>query len=253
MDLQGQVAVVTGAGSGLGRATAETFAAKGARVAVVDLDLARAQEVADAIGGLAVALDVADGAAAEAAFARIGGELGAPRVLINCAGIGVAKRVLGKEGPQPLADFDRVIRINLLGSFNMLRLAAAAMSKLDPLADGERGVIVNTASVAAFEGQVGQAAYAASKGGIVSMALPIARELAPLGIRVNTIAPGLFLTPLMRTLPEDVQISLAKSIPFPSRLGEPTEFAALALHMVENAFLNGEVVRLDGALRMAPR
>ncbi len=253
MNLEGQIAVVTGGGSGLGRATAEAFAAKGAKVAVVDLNLAAAEEVAKSIGGLAVALDVADGAAAEAAFARIGAELGGPRVLINCAGIGVAKRVLGKEGPQALADFDRVIRINLLGSFNMLRLAAAAMGKLEPLEGGERGVIVNTASVAAFEGQVGQAAYAASKGGIVSMALPIARELAPLGIRVNTIAPGLFMTPLMRTLPEEVQVSLAKSIPFPSRLGEPAEFAALALHMVENAFLNGEVVRLDGALRMAPR
>ena len=253
MDLQGQVAVVTGGGSGLGRATAEAFAARGARVAVVDLDRAAAEAVATAIGGLAVALDVADPAAAEAAFAHIAAELGGARVLVNCAGIGTPKRVLGKEGPQSLADFDRVIRVNLLGSFNMLRLAAAAMAKLEPLDGGERGVIVNTASVAAFEGQVGQAAYAASKGGIVSMALPIARELAAFGIRVNTIAPGLFLTPMMRTLPEEVQISLARSIPFPSRLGEPTEFAALALHMVENAFLNGEVVRLDGALRMAPR
>lgn len=253
MDLQGQAAVVTGGGSGLGRATAEAFAAAGARVCVVDLNLAAAEEVAGTIGGLGLALDVADAAAAEAAFARITTELGGVRVLVNCAGIGVAKRVLGKEGPQPLVDFDKVIRVNLLGSFNMLRLAAAAMAKLEPLAGGERGVIVNTASVAAFEGQVGQAAYAASKGGIVSMALPIARELAPLGIRVNTIAPGLFLTPMMRTLPEEVQISLAKSIPFPSRLGEPAEFAALARHMVENAFLNGEVVRLDGALRMQPR
>lgn len=252
MNLEGRVAIVTGAGSGLGRATAEAFAAAGARVAVVDLNLAAAADVAAAIGGLAIACDVADAASAQAAVAAAGA-LGPVRVLVNCAGIGVAKRVLGKEGPQSLADFEKVIRVNLLGSFNMLRLAAAAMAAADPLDGGERGVVINTASVAAFEGQVGQAAYAASKGGIVSMALPIARELAPLGIRVNTIAPGLFLTPLMRTLPEEVQVSLAKAIPCPSRLGEPGEFAALARHMVENAYLNGEVVRLDGALRMAPR
>ena len=253
MNLSGQIAVVTGGGSGLGRATVEALAARGAKVVVVDLNTAAAEEVAASIGGLAIGLDVADAPAAEAAFARIAAEFGGVRVLINCAGIGVAKRVLGKEGPQALADFEKVIRINLLGSFNMLRLATAAMAKLEPLDGGERGVVINTASVAAFEGQVGQAAYAASKGGIVSMALPIARELAPLGIRVNTIAPGLFLTPLMRTLPDEVQASLAKSIPFPPRLGAPEEFAALVVHMAENAFLNGEVVRLDGALRMQPR
>ncbi len=174
-------------------------------------------------------------------------------MLVNCAGIGVAKRVLGKEGPQPLADFDKVIRVNLLGSFNMLRLAAAAMAKLEPMESNERGVVINTASVAAFDGQVGQAAYAASKGGVVAMALPIARELAQFGIRVNTIAPGLFLTPMMRRLPDEIQASLAKSVPHPARLGDPTEFAALARSMVENAYLNGEVVRLDGALRLAPR
>ena len=253
MKLQGQVAIVTGGGSGLGRATVEAFAAKGAKVAVVDRNEAAAAEVAGLLGGLAIGLDVADAAAAEAAFARIRAEIGAARVLVNCAGIGVAKRVLGKTGPQPLSDFETVIRVNLLGSFNMLRLAADAMAKLEPLSDGERGVVVNTASVAAFEGQVGQAAYAASKGGIASMTLPIARELAQFGIRVATIAPGLFMTPMMRTLPEEVQLSLAKSVPFPQRLGEPAEFAALAIHMVENAFLNGEVVRLDGALRLPPR
>ncbi len=253
MNLAGLVAVVTGGGSGLGRATVEAFAAAGARVAVVDMNPAAAEEVAKAVGGLAVALDVADAAAAEAAFARIEAELGAPRVLVNCAGIGVAKRVLGKDGPQPLADFDKVVRVNLIGTFNMLRLATAAMAKQEPLETGERGVVINTASVAAFDGQVGQAAYAASKGAVVSMALPVARELAPFGIRVNTIAPGLFMTPMMRTLPDEIQVSLAKSVPFPARLGDPAEFAALARSMVENAYLNGEVVRLDGAIRLAPR
>ena len=253
MKLQGIVAIVTGGGSGLGRATAEAFAAAGAKVAVVDMNLAAAEEVAGAIGGRAYAFDVADASAAEAAIARIEADLGGIRVLVNCAGIGVAKRVLGKEGPQPLADFDKVIRVNLLGSFNMLRLAAAAMAKLEPMESNERGVVINTASVAAFDGQVGQAAYAASKGGVVAMALPIARELAQFGIRVNTIAPGLFLTPMMRRLPDEIQASLAKSVPHPARLGDPTEFAALARSMVENAYLNGEVVRLDGALRLAPR
>ncbi|BBF92954.1 SDR family NAD(P)-dependent oxidoreductase [Blastochloris tepida] len=253
MDIQGKVAIVTGGGSGLGRAVTEALAARGARVAVADRNAAAAQEVAGAIGGLALAFDVADASAAEAAFARVAAELGTPRILVNCAGIGVAKRVLGKDGPQPLADFEQVVRVNLLGSFNTLRLAAAAMAKLEPLETGERGVVINTASVAAFEGQVGQAAYSASKGGIVAMTLPIARELAQFGIRVIAIAPGLFLTPLLGGLPDEVQASLAKSIPFPPRLGEPAEFAALALHMIENSFLNGEVVRLDGALRLPPR
>lgn len=252
MQLDGIVAIVTGGGSGLGRATAEAFAAAGAKVAVVDMNLAAAAAVAAAIGGRAYAFDVADAGAAEAAMAAIESELGGIRVLVNCAGIGVAKRVLGKDGPQPLADFERVIRVNLIGTFNMLRLAAAAMARLEPI-DGERGVVIDTASVAAFDGQVGQAAYAASKGAVVAMALPIARELAAFGIRVNTIAPGLFLTPMMRTLPEEIQASLAKSVPHPARLGDPAEFAALARTMVENAYLNGEVVRLDGALRLPPR
>ncbi|MBV5266561.1 SDR family NAD(P)-dependent oxidoreductase [Pinisolibacter aquiterrae] len=253
MKIEGVTAIVTGGGSGLGRATAEALAAKGARVAVVDRNEASSGEVAAAIGGLAVALDVADAGAAEAAFARIESEIGAARILVNCAGIGIAKRVLGKEGPQALADFETVIRVNLLGSFNMLRLATAAMAKLEPLDGGERGVVINTASIAAYEGQIGQAAYSASKGGIVAMTLPIAREMAQFGIRVNAIAPGLFLTPLLLGLPEEARISLGKSIPFPARLGNPSEFAGLAVHMTENAFLNGEVVRLDGALRMQPR
>jgi NAD(P)-dependent dehydrogenase (short-subunit alcohol dehydrogenase family) len=175
-------------------------------------------------------------------------------VLVNCAGIGVAKRVIGRDGPMPLADFDRVIRINLIGSFNMLRLATSEMSKLEPLAaTGERGVVINTASVAAYDGQIGQAAYSASKGGIVGMTLPIARELAQFGIRVLTIAPGLFLTPLLANLPQDAQDSLAAAIPFPRRLGNADEFASLALHMIDNPYLNGEVVRLDASLRMAPK
>jgi NAD(P)-dependent dehydrogenase (short-subunit alcohol dehydrogenase family) len=174
-------------------------------------------------------------------------------VLVNCAGIGVAKRVIGKDGPMPLADFDRVLRVNLLGSFNMLRLAAAAMAKLEPVDTGERGVIISTASVAAYEGQIGQAAYSASKGGIVGMTLPIARELAQFGIRVLTIAPGLFLTPLLANLPQEAQDSLGAAIPFPKRLGAADEYASLAMHMIDNPYLNGEVVRLDGALRMAPR
>lgn len=253
MKIEGSIAIVTGGGSGLGRATAEALAAKGARVVIADRNEAAATEVAQALGGLAIALDVADASAAEAAFARIEREAGVPRILVNCAGVGIAKRVLGKDGPQPLADFETVIRVNLLGSFNMLRLATAAMSRLEPLETGERGVVINTASVAAFEGQIGQAAYAASKGGIVSMTLPIARELAQFGIRVNAIAPGLFLTPLLLSLPEEARASLGRSIPFPARLGEPAEFAALAVAMSENAYLNGEVVRLDGALRMQPR
>jgi NAD(P)-dependent dehydrogenase (short-subunit alcohol dehydrogenase family) len=172
---------------------------------------------------------------------------------VNCAGIGVAKRVIGRDGPMPLADFDRVIRVNLIGSFNMLRLATAEMSKLEPLETGERGVVISTASVAAYDGQIGQSAYSASKGGIVAMTLPIARELAQFGIRVLTIAPGLFLTPLLANLPQEAQDSLAASIPFPRRLGHADEFASLALHMIDNPYLNGEVVRLDASLRMAPR
>lgn len=253
MKLEGQVALITGGGSGLGAATARAVAARGARVVVVDRDAAAAEAVAREIGGVAAALDVADEAAAEALFARLAEELEAPRLLVNCAGIASAARICGRSGPMPLAAFAEVVRVNLIGTFNMLRLAAAAMSNCAPLADGERGVIVNTASVAAFEGQIGQAAYSASKGGIVSLTLPAARELAESGIRVVTIAPGLFATPLLLNMSEKVQQSLAASVPFPKRFGEPAEFAALVLHICDNPMLNGCTIRLDGALRMQAR
>lgn len=253
MNINGLGAIVTGGGSGLGAATAEKLASLGAKVGVVDLNASAAEAVANRIGGLALAGDVADSAAMEAAFATARAAHGPCRVLVNCAGIGVAKRVVGRDGAMPLGDFERVIRVNLIGTFNMMRLAGAEMSKAEPLTDGERGVIIFTASVAAFEGQVGQAAYAASKGGIAALTLPVARELASFGVRVLTIAPGLFFTPLMETLPPEVQKSLGASIPFPSRLGGAAEFAGLVQHMVENVYLNGETVRLDGALRLPPK
>ena len=253
MNPQGQAAIVTGGGSGLGAQTAETLAKAGAKVAVLDINLDSAKEVAERIGGFAVHCDISDEKSAEAAMAAAREQHGAARILINCAGIGGAKRIVGKEGAHPLGDFERVIKVNLIGTFNMLRLAAYDMSKLEPLADDERGVIVSTASVAAYDGQIGQASYAASKGGITSLTLPAARELARFGIRVLTIAPGLFLTPLLYNLPEEVQKSLAASIPFPKRLGSAQEFADLALHCVQNLSLNGEVIRLDGALRLPPQ
>jgi NAD(P)-dependent dehydrogenase (short-subunit alcohol dehydrogenase family) len=253
MNLKDQAAIVTGGASGLGAATARRLAKEGAKVAVCDLNTKLAETVANEIGGVAVTCDVADSASAEAAIAAAAKAHGPARVLINCAGIGVAKRVVGREGPMALADFERVIKVNLIGSFNMLRLATAEMSKLEPLANGERGVVVSTASVAAYDGQIGQSAYSASKGGIVSMTLPIARELAQFGIRVLAIAPGLFLTPLLAMLPQEAQDALAASIPFPRRLGDPTEFASLVMQMIDNPYLNGEVVRLDASLRMAPK
>ncbi len=252
MKLSGVAAIVTGGGSGLGRATAEGLAAKGAKVAVFDLNPAAAAAAAKAVGGVALVGDVSDEASAGAAIAEAAAAHGAARVLVNCAGIGVAKRVLGRDGPHPLADFERVIRINLVGTFNMIRLVSSAMGKLEPI-DGERGVIVSTASVAAYDGQVGQAAYSASKGGVVAMTLPIARELAQMAIRVNAIAPGIFMTPMLFGLPRAAQDSLGASVPFPARLGQPAEFAALAVHIAENGYINGETIRIDGALRMAPR
>jgi NAD(P)-dependent dehydrogenase (short-subunit alcohol dehydrogenase family) len=253
MQLKDEAAIVTGGASGLGAATARALASKGALVAVCDLNAKLAETVAAEINGIAVVADVSDAASAEAAIVQAAKAHGPARILVNCAGIGVAKRVIGRDGPMSLSDFDRVIKVNLIGSFNMLRLASAEMSKLEPLATGERGVVISTASIAAYDGQIGQAAYSASKGGIVGMTLPIARELAQFGIRVLTIAPGLFLTPLLAGLPQEAQDSLAAAIPFPRRLGQADEFASLALHMIDNPYLNGEVVRLDASLRMAPK
>jgi NAD(P)-dependent dehydrogenase (short-subunit alcohol dehydrogenase family) len=253
MHLDGQAAIVTGGGSGLGAATAEDLAHGGCRVAVLDINEAAAEASAHRIGGIGIACDVADAASAEAAMLRAREVHGPARVLVNCAGVGTAGRILGRDGPMRLSAFERVIGINLIGAFNLLRLAAADMSGLDPLDDGERGVIVNTASIAAYEGQVGQAAYAASKAGVVGMTLPAARELARFGIRVVTIAPGLFHTPMVEGLPAEVQQSLAAGVPFPSRLGMPQEYAALVAHIISNRFINGETIRLDGALRMPPR
>ncbi len=253
MDIRGHAAIVTGGGSGLGGATARMLAGAGAKVAIFDVNQQAAAEVAADIKGLAVPCDVADSASTEAAFAKATAAHGPARILINCAGIGTAKRIVGKEGPMPLADYERIIRVNLIGTFNAMRLAAAAMSTLDPLTDGERGVIVSTASVAAFEGQIGQAAYASSKGGIVSLVMPAAREFAQFGVRVNAIAPGIFLTPMLMGLTPQAQESLAASLPFPKKLGDPAQFAALVRHLIENSYINGEVIRIDAALRMAPR
>lgn len=253
MNIAGHSALVTGGGSGLGAATAEALAAAGAKVAVLDVNDERGAAVAGKIGGIFAHCDVSDPESAEAALAKAEEAHGRPRVLVNCAGIGGAARIVGRAGPMPLDQFKRTIEINLVGTFNMMRLAGAAMSTAEPDANGGRGVIVSTASVAAFEGQIGQAAYAASKGGIAALTLPAAREFARFGVRVLTIAPGLFKTPLLEELPEEVQESLGASIPFPSRLGTPEEFAQMVMAMVGNDYLNGETVRLDGALRMQPK
>lgn len=254
MNIQGHAALVTGGGSGLGEATARELARLGVRVAILDVNLEAAQNVAAEIGGMAVQCDVTSPQSVQNAIDEATAAHGPARILMQIAGIGSAKRVVGKDGnAAPLEDFAKVVNVNLIGTYNVARLFAAACAKLEPLEDGERGAMVFTASVAAFDGQVGQQAYSASKAGVVGMTLPMARDLAQHGIRVCTIAPGLFATPLMRTLPEPVQQSLAASIPFPQRLGKPEEFAQLAAHIVTNGHLNGEVIRLDGALRMAPR
>ncbi len=252
MDIRGHAAVVTGGASGLGAATARMLAEAGAKVAVLDVNAKAAAEVAIDIN-IAIACDVTDAAATEKALAKAAADHGAARIVVNCAGVGPAKRIVSRDGPMPLAEFARVIEINLIGTFNVMRLTAAAMQALEPLQDGERGIIVCTASVAAYEGQVGQAAYAASKAGVVGLVLPAAREFAQVGIRVTGIAPGIFSTPMLHALPDAAQQSLAASVPFPKLLGQPPQYAALVRHMIENRYLNGEVVRLDGALRMAPR
>ena len=253
MKIAGSSALVTGGGSGLGAATARLLAAQGAIVHVFDRNREAAEAVASEIGGVALLGDVTSEADATAALEVANAAGDGLRILVNCAGIGVAGRILGKAGPMPLADFERVIRVNLVGTFNMMRLAAERMAALPETEDKARGVIVNTASVAAFEGQIGQAAYAASKGGIVSMALPAAREFARFGIRVATVAPGIFLTPLLANLPDEAQQSLAAAIPYPARLGDPAEFADAVRFIIENQYLNGEVIRLDGAIRMQPK
>lgn len=253
MEIKGISAIVTGGASGLGEATARLFAAAGAQVTILDKNIEKALIIAEDIQGFALSCDVINEAEVLEALEQIKNRFGRARILVNCAGIASAGKTVGKKGALPLADFEKTIQINLIGSFNMMRLVAAEMISLAPLSDGERGVIISTASIAAFDGQIGQAAYAASKGGIVSMTLPSARDLASFGIRVNAIAPGLFMTPLLNSLPEEAIQQLTLNIPFPSRLGLAEEYASLAKHIVENKYLNGETIRLDGALRMPPK
>lgn len=252
MDIQGNVFIVTGGASGLGAGTARMVAEAGGKVVIADLNEAAGTALAQELGGTFVKCDVAseaDGQAVVAAAQALGRVAG----LVNCAGIAVASKTVGKNGPHPLDAFDKTIRVNLIGTFNMIRLAAAAMVQNAPDAEGERGVIINTASVAAFDGQIGQAAYAASKGGVVGMTLAIARDLSRDGVRCVTIAPGLFETPMLLGMPQDVQDALGKMVPFPSRLGRPAEYAKLAQAIIGNTMLNGEVIRLDGAIRMQPK
>jgi NAD(P)-dependent dehydrogenase (short-subunit alcohol dehydrogenase family) len=253
MNAKGHAAIVTGGASGLGTATARALSATGAQVAIFDLNEAEGRAVAGEIGGLFVPCNVADSESAERAVAAAKASHGAARILVTCAGIAPAARIVARTGPMPLDAFRRVIDVNLNGSFNVMRLVAADLQKLPPLDEGERGVVIFTASIAAFDGQIGQPAYAASKAGIVGLTLPAAREFASFGIRVCSIAPGLFATPLMSGMPQALQDSLGASVPFPSRLGRPEEFAKLVLHIIDNSMLNGEVIRLDGALRMPPK
>ena len=253
MQINGQAAIVTGGASGMGAETARHLAKLGAKVTVLDMNEAAVKQVAEEIGGLGLVCDVSSADSAEKALAEARAAHGPARIAVNCAGVAPAKRIVGRDGPMPLDDFRRVIEVNLIGTFNMLRLAAADMGKLDALESGERGVIVNTASVAAYEGQIGQAAYASSKGGVVALTICAARDLARSGVRVMTIAPGLIGTPMLLNMPQEVQDSLAATVPFPKRFGQPSEYARLVQHILENEMLNGEVIRLDGAIRMAPQ
>jgi NAD(P)-dependent dehydrogenase (short-subunit alcohol dehydrogenase family) len=255
MELASVKAVVTGGASGLGRATAERLVAAGARVALLDRAASAGAEVAKALGPATVftPADVTSADEVAGALDRAAAAADGINVLVNCAGIGTAMKTFGKAGPAKLEEFTRVIQVNLIGTFNCIRLTAVHMARNTPTADGERGVVINTASVAAFDGQIGQAAYSASKGGIVGLTLPVARDLAEQGIRVMTIAPGIFETPLLGTLPDPVRASLANQVPFPKRLGQPDEYASLALQIITNVMLNGETIRLDGAIRMQPR
>jgi NAD(P)-dependent dehydrogenase (short-subunit alcohol dehydrogenase family) len=254
MQIQNNVFIVTGGASGLGGATTRRLAAAGGKVVIADVQADKGEALARELGAAArfVRCDVTSEADAQAAVAAADG-LGPLRGLVNCAGIAIGEKTVGKDGPHALASFSRVISINLIGTFNMIRVAAAAMARSEPTGEGERGVLINTASVAAFDGQIGQVAYSASKGGVVGMTLPIARDLARSGIRCVTIAPGLFATPMLLSMPQDVQDSIGKQVPFPSRLGKPEEYAALVAHIVENVMLNGETIRLDGAIRMQPK
>jgi NAD(P)-dependent dehydrogenase (short-subunit alcohol dehydrogenase family) len=254
MQIRNHVFIVTGGASGLGGATSRMIAANGGKVVIADVQADSGEALARELGSAAryVKCDVSSESDAKAAV-DAAASLGTLRGLVSCAGIAIGEKTIGKEGPHALASFARVVNVNLIGTFNMIRVVADAMSRLEPTAEGERGVLINTASVAAFDGQIGQAAYSASKGGVVGMTLPIARDLARSGIRCMTIAPGLFATPMLLGMPQEVQDSLGRQVPFPSRLGKPEEYAALAQHLIENVMLNGETIRLDGAIRMQPK
>ena len=253
MKLSGLSAIITGGASGLGGATAKALSEEGVKVAIWDLNEEKGESHAETLGGVFFKTDVSSEDSVAAALEKSIAAVGAPSILINCAGIAIGEKTTGKNGPHRLAMFQKVIDVNLVGTFNCIRLAAEVMEKNDPQADGERGVIINTASVAAFEGQIGQAAYSASKGGVVGMTLPIARDLMNAGIRCNTIAPGIFWTPMMAGMDQKIQDALAAMVPFPKRLGRPEEYASLALEICRNTMINGEVIRLDGAIRMQPR